>query len=162
MTDGDATEQDRAFLRQIGAVPTDRKPVSVWFAQALCVVFGALTTYFAFRIGVPSALFLGALGLLYLALVVGVQKRHSWARWTIVAILTLGACGSALQLLKAPVDDTDEHPGQIHIAPNERSGAAVGRMTSIILMLVLGLRLGFGEPARRYFAKPPSKPVPTR
>ena len=153
MTDGDLGEQDRAFLRQIGVVPTNRKPASVWLAQALCLVLGASTTFFAFQILTPTRVALGLLGLLYFALVVGVQKRHSWARWTTVAILTLGACGSALQSLNAPDEDTVDYPGHLHIRPEERSGAAVGGVTSILLMLVLGLRLGFGEPARRYFAK---------
>lgn len=36
-----------------------------------------------------------------------------------------------------------------------RSGAAAGRATSILLMLVLGWRLGFGDPAKRYFTNAP-------
>ena len=158
MTDEDLGEQDRAFLRNIGVVPSNRKPVSVWIAQAACLLFGVSTTFFAWRMEGGSALALGLLGLLYLALVVGSQKRQAWARWTIVALLALTAGGSALQSLGPSSDDTADYPGRVHVAANERSGAAAGRVTSILLLLVLGLRLGFGDPARRYFAKPSHNP----
>lgn len=49
MTSEDLGEQDRAFLARVGAVPTNRKPVSVWLAQALCVVLGILTGLSAFQ-----------------------------------------------------------------------------------------------------------------
>lgn len=101
----------------------------------------------------PTALAVGLVGLSCFALVVGAQKRRSWARWTIVALLTLNACASAL--FEPSPDGNVDYPAQMHIAPNERSGATVGRATSIILMLILSGRLGFGEPARRYFATSP-------
>ena len=154
MTDGGLSEQERAILRQVGAVPTNRKPISVWVAQALCLLFGVASVWFAWRIDGASTAVLGLLGLFYLALAVGAQMRQRWARWAIVVMLTFTACGSILNGLKGHSDDVVDHPGQLRIAPNERSGAAAGQVTFILFALVLGWRLALGDPSKRYFAKP--------
>jgi hypothetical protein len=153
MTEGDLSEQDRAFLNRIGAIPTNRKPISVWVAQALCLLLGVASVWFAWRIGGTSSVVLVMLGLFYLSLVVGAQMRHAWARWTIVVSLTFIACGSVFKGLDGDSDAVDQ-PRRLQIAPNERSGAAAGRVTFILLVLVLGWRLALGDPAKRYFAKP--------
>jgi hypothetical protein len=143
---------DEELMRRAGVKPTNKKPASVWIAQLLCGFGGVGTLYFAVYIESLSAkIVMGLLGLLYLGLLYGAEKRQGWSRWVMAVLFAMGAASTLLQARQDPTGESHRGPGQIEIKPEERSGAAAGRAAAIVLIFVLAGRLAFGAPAKRYF-----------
>ena len=145
---------DDEILRRAGVKPSDGKPASVWIAQLLCAFGGMGTIYFALSLAsLPTKLAMGMLGLLYIALLWGAEKRQNWSRWVIALLFAMGAVSTLLQALNDPTGELDRGPARLEIKPEERSGAAAGRAAAIVLIFLLAGRLAFGAPAKRYFAR---------
>lgn len=140
--------------RRAGPQPADRKPLSVWIAQVLCAFGSAGALYFTLlSSGVASKVSLGLLGLLYLGLLYGTEKRQAWSRWFLAVFLALGAISTLAQALHDPTGALSAGPGKLEIAPEERSGAAAGQAATIVLIFLLAWRLAFGDAAKRYFSR---------
>jgi hypothetical protein len=151
---------DDEILRRARVTPTNKKPASVWIAQFLCAFGGVGTLYFTIYIeSVPTKIVMGLLGLLYLGLLYGAEKRQNWSRWVIAALFAMGAVSTLLQALQDPTGQSHRVPGQLEIKPEEQSGAAAGRAAAIVLIFLLAGRLAFGDPAKRYFGRA-SEPKP--
>jgi hypothetical protein len=149
--------RDDEILRRAGVTPTDKKPASVWIAQLLCGFGGVGTLYLTlYTPSVSSKIILGVLGLMYLGLLYGAEKRQSWSRWVIAILFALGAVSTLVQALNDPTGESQRGPTQIEIKPEERSGAAAGRAAAIVLIFLLAGRLAFGAPAKRYFERAPT------
>ena len=149
---------DDELLRSAGVKRTapDKKPASVWIAQLLCGFGGVGTLYFALQANsVATKVAMGVMGVLYLGLLYGAERRQSWSRWVMAALFAMGAVSTLLQSLADPSGELSRGPGHIEIKPEERSGAAAGRAAAIVLIFVLAGRLAFGGPAKRYFEPKP-------
>jgi hypothetical protein len=111
------------------------KPVLIWIVQLLLGLLGSVTLYFSTYMdaGFIRILF-GALGLVYLSVVVGLQLRHTWARWAAIALLALLSAGTLLAVANGAARQT---PLQSVVA--------------VVVFLPLTWLLAFTEPARRYF-----------
>lgn len=101
---------------------------------------------------------MGLLGVLYLALLWGTEKRKSWSRWFLAIFLALGAVTSLIQARLDPTGERNPALGGVEIKPEERSGVAAGQAATIVLILLLAGRLAFGAPSKRYFSGPPRRP----
>jgi hypothetical protein len=143
-------------------VPPNKKPAAVWIAQLLCAFGGAGTLYLTiYADSISTKVVMGLLGLLYLGLLFGAEKRQGWSRWVMAALFAMGAVSTLLQALNDPSGQSYQGPGHIEIKPEERSGAAAGRAAAIVLICVLAGRLAFGGPAKRYFDAAPTPKPPT-
>lgn len=86
--------------------------------------------------------------LLLLALAVGLELRHAWARWTSGALVALGTLGAAYQTLAG-----------VKYAPSSVPAAELlGQALAATLFLGLAYRSTLAAPAVRYFTWAPSEP----
>lgn len=111
------------------------KPVLIWIVQLLLGLLGSMTLYFSTYMDAGFIrILLGALGLVYLGVVVGLQLRHTWARWAAIALLALLSAGTLLAVANGAARNT---PLQSAVA--------------VVVFLPLTWLLAFTESARRYF-----------
>jgi len=114
------------------------KPVLIGIVQLLLALLGGVTLYFTtyLEAGFIRIVF-GALGLLYLGVVVGLQLRQGWARWAAVALLCLIVAGSLLTVA------------------NGKTGGAAALQSALAVVVCLPLTwlLAFAQPVKRYFVR---------